>query len=451
MKTLLSTPLGLFLACVGLAVVIGLAVLIRRAPRPATVVWLAVLVFVPVWLGPTVGVYLYPASCTGILLLIALAPRWISLFGIGDLLVAFMVGLCVAAKFLGGQSSFSAVLTMLLQWILMYLLGRSLPSRVGLDWMYRAVAIVFSAAAALGLAEFFLGWNPFVQWSSGNGLYQVWSPLQLRGGLVRVEGAFGHSIAFGASMALAVPVVLRAVPWRLRTRMLLTGVIIASTIVTFSRVAMLCAVLGLLFSALFGRGRLPLAFRAGVFPVVGLLTLAVMPFISSVFSAAGSEATNSADYRGSLLGLVPHMATIGYSPLASRSAGGELYFGQFQSIDSQLILTGLTYGWLPLIFALLGLLIAVAAMLCRVATAPTIALVAQIPALATVALITQYASVLWLFVGLAVYSQIAERGQPERTDNAASRRESVAATSSRRLRRPRSGVEMSGQHQTAPA
>jgi hypothetical protein len=137
----------------------------------------------------------------------------------------------------------------------------------------------------------------------------------------------------------------------------------------------------------------------------GILAASLIPFLLTTLRTAGDEATNSASYRGWLLDLIPGITVLGFSPLATRGTDGQLYFGNFRSIDSQLLYTGLLYGWFALIFGLIGLLAVVIVVLARRGSAATIALAGQIPALATVALITQYGDFFWFVVGVAIFSQ----------------------------------------------
>jgi hypothetical protein len=137
------------------------------------------------------------------------------------------------------------------------------------------------------------------------------------------------------------------------------------------------------------------------------VALAAAPLLSQVFLAAGDEAANSAAYRGNLVSLVGDIGVLGFSSAFSRAPDGEVSFGAFNSIDSALILHGLTYGWASLAVALVLLAVAVVAVLLRRAAAPTIAVAAQIPALVAVALITQYATMFWFVAGFAVYAQAA--------------------------------------------
>jgi hypothetical protein len=105
------------------------------------------------------------------------------------------------------------------------------------------------------------------------------------------------------------------------------------------------------------------------------------------------------------LSLVPYFRVFGVSDALEISATGRVYFAGFRSIDSQLVLFGLSYGWITLGFVVLMLALAVIQTLRGRAQAPTIAIVAQIPALATVALITQYHIFFWFVAGLAVAAE----------------------------------------------
>jgi hypothetical protein len=90
---------------------------------------------------------------------------------------------------------------------------------------------------------------------------------------------------------------------------------------------------------------------------------------------------------------------------AQKNSTGQVYFGNFRSIDSQLILTGLSSGLIALAVVVVALGAGIVLVVTRRATPATIAVVAQIPALATVALITQYSVFLWVAVGLAATTQ----------------------------------------------
>ena len=78
----------------------------------------------------------------------------------------------------------------------------------------------------------------------------------------------------------------------------------------------------------------------------------LVPFLLGVLSAS-DEAEGSAAYRGSLLSLVPYFRLFGVSDALEISVTGRAYFAGFRSIDSQLVLFGLSYGWITLGFVVL--------------------------------------------------------------------------------------------------
>jgi hypothetical protein len=264
---------------------------------------------------------------------------------------------------------------------------------------------VFSLLAVTTLAENLTGTNLFQSFPGSPGLHALWDDIQVRGGVARAEGAFGHSIALGATLAIALPLVLAA-PVRAWVRVTATALMLGAVVVTYSRIGLITAVLGVVLTVLVAR-ELTVRLRM-VLVVAGAAVLAVaVPLLSRVFLAAGDEATNSAAYRADLLDLVGDIDVLGLSSAFSRGPDGSVRFGTFRSIDSALILHGLTYGWLALAVVLVLLAGAVAAVVLRRATAPTIAIAASVPALATVALITQYATLVWFVAGLAVWAQAA--------------------------------------------
>ncbi|OUE08112.1 hypothetical protein CMsap09_04105 [Clavibacter michiganensis] len=189
----------------------------------------------------------------------------------------------------------------------------------------------------------------------------------------------------------------------------MTAVMLLGTVLTFSRVGMLGALLGLVLAIVFLRDAISLRVRVTVTAVVVVVVAAIAPFVQTVFDDAGTEATNSSDYRGNLYGLIPGMRILGLASSAYRGTDGRVFYGGFRSIDSQLVLTGLTFGVLSAVGVLLALAVGVWLVIRGRATAATIALVAQIPALATVALITQYSVFMWFLAGVAATSQVLRR------------------------------------------
>ncbi|RFU22797.1 tyrosine-protein kinase domain-containing protein [Geodermatophilus marinus] len=388
-------------------------VLLRRSPQLGVGGWLAVVCLVPVWAGVGLGAYFEPQVLAGLAAVgaLVLVRRCVPLSPVGaDLLIAAFA-LSALLPALVGRGTANGVFVLLAHWASAYLLGRLAGHRLPLGRVYALVAVAFTAVAVLALVEWVAGWNPFHLVPGSGGLREVWATIQERGGVARAEGAFGHSIALGGSLALALPLTLAA-PLRPAVRLGMAVLMGAACAVTFSRIGLGTAVLGVLLSIAFLRTGLPGRLRLLICGGLLVGAAAAAPLVTQVFAAAGDEASGSAGYRADLLSLLGEARLLGLSPSYWRSPTGEASFGTFRSIDSALVLTTLTYGWIPLAFLGAAVLSAVVVVVRGQATAPTVALVAQLPAFATVALITQYASLVWFVAGLAVAAQaLAPRGE----------------------------------------
>jgi hypothetical protein len=386
-------------------------VVARRAPRLALAAWLVTVCAVPVWLGSGAGVPLEPQVVVGLGVLAAFLPLRGGVpvrLTVADLVVAALLVSALVPAVLG-RSTLSNVVVLGAQWIGAYLLGRLVPHRVPLRWVYGAVTVAFTCVAVLALLEWATGWNPFLSVPGSGGLYDSWATIQERGGQARAEGAFGHSIALGGSLALALPLTLVA-PFRPPVRVATATVVLLACAVTLSRIGVGTAVLGLVLALLLLPGvDLPARLRWWLTGGLVVTAAVVAPVVSRVFAAAGDEASASAAYRGDLLALLDDVQLLGLAPSYHVTPSGRAFFGEFRSIDSALVLLALNHGWMSLLCVLVGVVLAVGALLRGRATAPTVALVAQLPAVATVALITQYSGWLWFVAGLAVASHALER------------------------------------------
>lgn len=404
--TIIDRDLGIALA---LLVAVCAFLLMRRSAKIAIAVWLATVCFVPIWIGVEIRSFYVPVACAvALVAALSLLPVNLVRFSLIDGLVLLLIGVAGAALFTGDPSiALMFAYTLVVYFAAGYALGRGAPSRVDLRWLYGAVAVTFTAVAGLAIIEFAIGWNPFILFSSDTSSFAAWGALQERGGVLRAEGAFGHSIALGSSLALAIPLTLGS-RFRFSLRCAMVLVMLLGTVVTFSRIGMIGALLGVVLSVLFLRDAFPQRSRAVVAAAVVAVVVALLPVVSVVFEDAGTEAAGSAQYRGDLLSQFSEMNLIGLADSARVTPEGELYFGNFQSIDSQLILTGLSSGTIALASALLALVVVTLLVLRGKASAATIAVVAQIPALATVALITQYSVFLWFVVGVAAASQVPQ-------------------------------------------
>jgi hypothetical protein len=181
---------------------------------------------------------------------------------------------------------------------------------------------------------------------------------------------------------------------------------LAGAVVSFSRIGMGTAVLGILLACLFQREALTRAYRVMIIMALAVAAAAAALYVRTIFLDSGEEAVDSAAYRGDLFSLIRVMRPVGLSAQYRLSTTGEVSIGSFGSIDNAVLLFGLIYGWIPLVLLVLMMLVAIVHVLRRRATPPVIAVVAQIPALFAVALITQYAAVIWFVAGMAITTQI---------------------------------------------
>jgi hypothetical protein len=398
----------LMVQVLGIVAAALLLIVLRHSAKASVVLWLVTLCLVPIWIGVGVGfngnLFLPAVSAIGLVVIAALlpAPGFHPVAMDAFLLIFLAIG--VAGLF-GPNSSiaFGTLITMVSYFTIGYIVGRLTGLRVPAGWLSGAIAIAFTVVGLFAVAEFVTHFNPFVLIHASNGLYSAWGTIQVRGGVPRAEAAFGHSIALGSSLALAVPFAIAA-PFSLWLRIGMVAVMLAGCVVSFSRTAMLCAAIALVLSVFFSRDISTKA-RAITLSLLIAACIAATPLVLSVFDSAGTEATGSADYRGNLLSLLGSMNPIGVADSAQKDSAGTLHFAHFVSIDSQLVLTGLTNGILAMLLACVALVAAIWTVLRGRAVPATIAIVAQIPALATVALITQYSIFLFAVAGIAASGQ----------------------------------------------
>lgn len=398
---------SLLLALLG-AVVGAVALLVFRAsPRATMVVWTLVLFFVPIWVGVSLGI-VWSAITLMTIAAIAASVTDVRLGAI-DVLVA-VFALLVLVQLALQLSTLSASVIAVLEWLVPYVWGRLVLARVpGLD-IARILAAAATVAAVLALIEFATGRNAFVA-LPGPGNAAEWARLQPRAGFLRAEGAFGHSIALGAALAMSTPFVLVA-RWRPWATALSLVVIVGAVVVTFSRIGLVALALTLALSA----ALLPGVRRSVRWLVVlgGAVAVGVVvPFLGAVFADAGDEAAGSADSRSGQLALLSQLRPFGSAGDWSGRMVDGVYFGEYaDSIDSTLLLVGLRFGWVPLaVLALVLLAIALGAL--RSPNPAALAVAGQLPGLVAVALITQFGMLLWFLAGLAVAWRLRDLDEAE--------------------------------------
>lgn len=402
-----SNPVMLVTAMI-VALCLGGAALLAffHRPRWALAIWCALLFFTPVWFGVQVVIFITPLTAVTI---IAIA----SSFGarvqwtLMDTLVLTLFGVIFVGYIFGG-SVWGHVLETLVMWLLPYIWGRLIASRVEQSFLIACLAVMATVAGAAAIIEFITSTNLFLLFPGASS--STWGGLRWRGGELRVEGAFGSSIALGGAMAISSVFIL-ATRWPVWARTGALGIVGIAAALTFSRLGLIGFVLTVLLGLIFLGAHLDKVIRITVSIALAVGLIVGLPSVLEVLSAAGDEADGSADYRGELLGLVDRMAFIGLSPARERLPTGEDYFGGFRSIDSALILIGLRHGGVAVALLLIMLAIGMLAVLRRRANPAIIAVLAQIPALATVALITQYAAFLWFVAGVAVTMYTSSAGQ----------------------------------------
>lgn len=383
----------------GAIAAVALTLILRNRPKPALVIWLLTIAFVPPWVGADVAGFIPAASLLGVVVLLASLGRASWSPHAGDLVLLLMIVFGAVGVYFAGASApiWASMLTM---WGIAYLVGKVLTGSTGMLFVSQAIVAVMTITAAMSVLEFALSWHPFVDLAFDNLLYSTWASIQERGGVFRSEWAFGHSIALGGSLALAVPFAF-AIPMRMGRRVLIITILGAGTVLTFSRSSMFAFILSLVLALVF-RSALTAVQKVGVVLLGGLGVVAVLPFVSGVFDEAGTEAQWSGSYRGSLLELIPYLIPIGRSPIAQFGQDGSVMYGRYASIDNAFLALALSSGWLIAAFALAPFVVMIFRALRRRASAAEIALIGQLPLLFTVATITQWQMLLWFVAGVAV-------------------------------------------------
>lgn len=387
------------LALGALASVVVAAFLLRALPRASFFAWTLVLFFVPVWVGANAGVFWSAITALTVLLLAAHwtrvplhpADAWMAVF------TALLIGL-----FLLRGVTYPSMLTAVLEWVIPYAWGRIACSRLSTMWITRAIALAATVAAGLALLEFATSFNPFVLIPGPDPLYSAWDDLQPRGGFLRAEGAFGHSIALGAALAMSSAFVIAA-RWRLIPTIVSIAVIVSATVVTFSRAGLITLLITLVLSICLLPG-VSARLRATVVAAGAVGAVLIFPLVDGVLGAAGEEAAGSAGYRTDLLVLIRQVRPFGSSGDWTSLVTGDYYLGHFaRSIDNALMLMLLRYGTIPTLLLLATIVCVVLLVVRQVGRNPAaLAVVGQLPSLVVVALITQYGTFLWFCVGLAI-------------------------------------------------
>lgn len=374
-----------------------------KRQKAGFVVWLLSIALIPCWVGVSAGSFI-PASLVGsvIALTCLLAgTQWRpnkSDLCVTILLVAAAFGVVFGSS--SGESSMSAFISMLTLWLPGYLVGRFVCERAGISFVKTSMSLTFAGVAAMALLEKAFSWHPFAASFGMNSLAEIWAPIQSRAGVERSEWAFGHSIALGGSLALAIPFVLTS-SLKTRNKLICLVIILGGVAATLSRGALLAAGLTVLLT-LMTSGGLKRAHKALLFVASGILGAFLLMDFAAVTEDAGSEATDSSNYRVSMLvRLIPTLEPFGRSTSYLSGANGQVQYGYYTSIDNSFLALGLGFGWIAMIVALIPFIAMAVRFLRRRASFAEVALLGQLPVITTVAMVTQYQVVVWMVAGLA--------------------------------------------------
>lgn len=378
----------------------------RSSPRLVVAGWAAVCFMVPVWVGVQAGVYWSAVTAVTVVALAGWSTRAITFSYVDVLVVGFI--LLVLVGYVAGGSTWGHVLIVLVGWLVPYVWGRVVLARVDAGWLHACIAVAATAAAVLGIIEFATGFNPFVLVATPNAGWRIWHELQPRGGFIRAEGAFGHSIAFASSLAMSSVFVL-VTRWPVWVRLACLSVVITAVGMSFSRIGLITLAVTLVLAIMLLGRWIARSMRVAVAILLVVAAAITLPLLGNVFTEAGEEAGGSAEYRSDLVTLIRDMSALGITASWTVLPSGETYYGSFQSIDSELVLTGLRFGILPVLALVVALIGCILSLVRGRATPAAIAVAAQIPAFAAVALITQYGYLVWFLAGVAVTSYKLER------------------------------------------
>lgn len=360
----------------------------------------------PFWIGVSIGPRFFPA----ILLLslwavVSLMEPLQKVRAVDWLVIA--LGLISVAYLALGTVELPHVFN-LLGWVIPYFLGRSTGYRVTRESLILIFAVVGLLLSLQSLIEFSLDWHPFSTLTLAFGPSEIWSPILYRSSFARSEGALGHPIALGLAIAICIPFVL-ATRLRARARLALVSVMFAAVLVTFSRNAIIAALLSVVLSFFFLRelGR-PAARVAVVVVLLGASVALAPTYLNSIDGGTG-VLENSADYRLNFFSVIPNVGLFGISDIYTEYAPGKWGWASsayeedvIVTLDNTILLDALQFGSLHAAI-LLFVLADIVRRFTRDRSNPALlAIVAQIPALLAVAMITQLPYLLWLIAGIGV-------------------------------------------------
>jgi hypothetical protein len=389
-------------------------VVVRKNERWALIIWLALLAAFPPWivipLGPIHKILTIPAAASIVVILGRLDRTW-PRFTAVDGVISVLFGLLLLGELFHLVPAF-ILDQAVLQWGLCYVAGRKL-FRATMSEITTIMATFGAILGTLAILQTMLEFNaatmPILNHTTRPIAYQLWAPLQYRGGILRAELTFGHSIALGATLALCLPFALQR--YHTRKYAIAALVIGLGTACTLSRGALVAEVIIVTFAILNSSYKPEIKLA-----LTGLFGIVMIPlysaFTTTVYSSAqsASEATSSAAYRSHLLGAFHFLRPVGIAISgATIVAGQNVDFHGFRSLDNSFLYVGLYAGLFAAILYFLPLLQLVVRAF-RTGWRPIdIAILGQLALFVSVAPLTQYQNILWLTIGLAVSRSVSRR------------------------------------------
>ena len=403
------------------------AVLMRLAvarPRAGLVVLLVAGAAVPFYDGRYVtrGLAVTPVGALCLLLLPAALGRAQQVRIVAlDWAVAGYFALRVVSLLVNYGRGPGAAAGLLLSTALPYVVGRLMVTTTALARTAAlATVVVAGGLSVLAVQEHAGHGNPFFSWVTPTYQATQWARPEERLGAIRAEASFGHPIAFGLFLAVALALALGlylSSTGRARPLLLgLSGLIVVALVATLSRGPIVVAAAAVAVLLVVGATRVD-ARRVLVLMALLVAVSAATPVLTTLTDLRQSSATVdsrealSAQYRFKILDVVLDPAQ--FSLLGQQSEPVDAQSGvtaatssrtALKSIDSEFALVYLSSGLLALLgFVLVCWHVLRAAFLPRLqlverAWAVGVAAVA-VDAL-TVALLTQQGELWWLAVGI---------------------------------------------------
>jgi hypothetical protein len=396
-----------------------------RRPRVALVAWLLSLTMLPSWLGVDIFADVPIQSLIAIAAIIAIVGSMGFKPNKFDFYFCTFLVISLAAVLLAGSSQ-AIWGQFALQWAPSYLVARVVISATGIRFAVRAVAVVFALVGGLALIELLFTWHPyaafmadapqhqkfnesFQKFDESFGMQRGAGDIQTRAGVDRSEWAFGHSLALGGALALAVPFILGSTFGRL-LKALMLALALAGIVATASRAALIAAVVTLILY------NLAYFAKPGVRVTMAVITCAGVALIpdqlNSFALGVTSEEQESAAYRSYLYQTLPsELPAVGKADFVTFTSSG-VQIGRFPSIDGAFLWIGVSFGWVIVALLLIPFAVMAVRLIAAKASIAEVALLGQLPMLATVALITQWQGFLFFVAGFAVQMAVTTTTRP---------------------------------------